>query len=217
MSSKPTCPLCEIRPPRRFCPAQRAEICAKCCGEGREETIDCPFDCEYLREARQHEKLPPFDAAAIPHPEIQLTDAFLERNQELAIVVGRLLFVAVMNTQGAVDPDVRDTLDALVRTFKSAVNGIIYETRPSNMVAAAVQDRFNQELAEFRRLVAERQNGMTIPDKDLLGVLAFWQRMELQRSNGRRKGRAFIESLFSLMPPPEQIERQSNPGIVPSS
>ena len=206
MTPKPLCPICEARAPRRFCPAHRDDICAPCCGAGREETIDCPFDCEFLREARLHEKLPPVDPASIPHPEIELTESFMNRNQELAIVVGRLLLVSAMNVQGAVDPDLKETLDALVRTYKSAVNGLIYESRPTNMVAAAVQDRFQQELAQFRQMVSERQNGITIPDKDLLGVLAFWQRMELQRSNGRRKGRAFIESLFSLMPPPEEAE-----------
>lgn len=216
MSSKPLCPLCETRTPRRYCPAERADICARCCGQGREETINCPFDCEYLREARLHEKLPALDPAAIPHPEIQLTDAFLNRNQELAVVIGRLLLVAVMNAQGAVDLDLRDTLDALVRTYKSAVNGLIYETRPSNMIAAAIQDRFNQELAQFRQLVAERQSGITIPDKDLLGVLAFWQRTELQRNNGRRKGRAFIESLFAIMPSPEELPPEQ-PGIITSA
>lgn len=216
MTPKSLCPLCETRAPRRFCPAHRDDICAPCCGAGREETIDCPFDCEFLREARLHEKLPPVDPASIPHPEIELTESFMNRNQELAIVAGRLLLVSAMNVQGAVDPDLRDALDALVRTYKSAVNGLIYETRPPNMIAAAVQDRFQQELAQFRQMVAERQNGITIPDKDLLGVLAFWQRMELQRSNGRRKGRAFIESLFSLMPPPEEAEPGA-PGLVTNS
>jgi hypothetical protein len=33
--------------------------------------------------------------------------------------------------------------------------------------------------------------------------------MELQRSNGRRKGRAFIESLFSLLPSPGETGESS--------
>jgi hypothetical protein len=213
MKDKPACPICETRVPRRFCPAQREEICAICCGQGREQTIDCPLDCEFLREARAHEKLPPLDAKAMPHPDIKLTDEFMNRTQELAIVVGRLLLVSALNTQGTVDPDMRDVLDALVRTYKSAVNGLIYETRPDNLIAAAVQDRFNQELAQFRQMVAQQQSGINIPDKDLLGVLTFWQRMEYQRSNGRRKGRAFIESLFALMPPPGE-PGPDEPGIV---
>ncbi|MBA3975830.1 MAG: hypothetical protein C0504_16615 [Candidatus Solibacter sp.] len=51
-------------------------------------------------------------------------------------------------------------------------------------------------------MVAQQTGTHAVKEKDLLGVLVFWQRMELQRSNGRRKGRAFIDSLFLLVPPP---------------
>ena len=40
-----SCPICEKRPAKRFCPAKGEKICAICCGEGREVTIDCPMDC----------------------------------------------------------------------------------------------------------------------------------------------------------------------------
>jgi hypothetical protein len=196
-----TCHLCEVRPPRRACPALGRDICAPCCGQEREVTIDCPLDCEFLREARAHEKLPEIDPNLLPNPEVELTDAFLQAQQPLVIVTGRLLLVSAMETPGTVDPDMRDALDALTRTYKTADSGLVYESRPTNGIAAAVAARFQSEIQQFREHIAQQSGAHSVRDKDLLGVLVFWQRTELQHSNGRRKGRAFIERLFSLMPP----------------
>jgi hypothetical protein len=199
------CPECNSRPQRRQCPALREDICAVCCGTEREETINCPFDCEFLREARRHEKVPEPDPRTLPNQDIELTDRFLGEQQPLAMVIGRLLLVSAIETDGTVDSDVREALDALVRTYRTAESGLVYESRPANLIAAAVQERFQQEVAKFREDLAQRTGAHTVRDKDLLGVLVFWQRMEWRRNNGRRKGRAFIETLFSLLPtqPPE--------------
>jgi len=61
--------------------------------------------------------------------------------------------------------------------------------------------------------VAKRSASHSIRDKDILGGLVFWQRMEYQRNNGRRKGRAFTESLYALLPPPPD-PAESPSGIV---
>ena len=50
------CAICNERKEKRFCPAMHAKICAQCCGEQREVTLDCPSDCPYLQQAREHEK-----------------------------------------------------------------------------------------------------------------------------------------------------------------
>ncbi|MGD0578410.1 MAG: hypothetical protein ABSC08_05725 [Bryobacteraceae bacterium] len=213
MGEKNLCGLCDLRPSRRLCPSLHKEICAVCCGTGREETIDCPLDCEYLRDARRHEKLPPLDPKTLPNPEIELSDQFMNEHQQLAIVLGRLLLIAAVETPGAVDLDMREALEAIVKTYKTAESGLIYESRPANAIAARAADRFTLELQRFREDVVKRSASHTIRDKDILGVLAFWQRMEYQRSNGRRKGRAFIESLYALLPPPPD-EGVSQGGLV---
>lgn len=198
------CHLCEMRPPRRRCPALEREICAPCCGEGREETIGCPLDCEFLREARRHEKQRELDGRQMPHPEIELSDKLMEQNQPLAIVTGRLLLVSALEVQGTVDSDMGEALDSLVRTLKTADSGLVYETRPANGIAAAVMDRFQQEMAQFREHIAKQTGSHAVRDKDLLAVLVFWQRMEWQHHNGRRRSRSFIESLYGVLPPPAE-------------
>lgn len=214
MSEKNLCHLCERRAPRRSCPALERDICAVCCGTEREQSIGCPLECGYLRDARSHEKLPAFDPKSLPNPEIELTESFMNSHQELAIVVGRMLFVAAMENQGVVDADMRDALAALVTTLKSANSGLIYDARPDNAIAAAVVTRFREELDQFREVVAKSAPTHAVLDKDLLGVLVFWQRTEYQHSNGRRKGRAFIESLYGILPPPPEETPGDSGGIV---
>jgi len=51
-----SCAICEIRKEKRFCPAVHGRICPQCCGEQREVTLDCPSECPYLQQAREHEK-----------------------------------------------------------------------------------------------------------------------------------------------------------------
>lgn len=147
ISDRILCRICETKPPRRLCPALNAEICAPCCGVGREQSISCPLDCEHLREARKHEKLPEIDARSLPHPEIESTDSFLERNQDLAFITGRILLMGALDTEGIVDSDMRDDLDALVRTYKTADSCLVYESSSANTCATAVQQRFQAEVA----------------------------------------------------------------------
>jgi hypothetical protein len=197
------CVLCETRPPRRSCPGIRGEICAPCCGEEREQTIDCPLECEYLREARRHEKLPKRDPAAMPHREIGVTGAFLEQEKVLTAVLGGALLSAALHTPGAIDADVHEAIDAHVRTLQTASSGLIYTTRPANPVAAQIQERFAAELHRFREQVAQRTGVHSIRDADVLRVLVFFRRVAWEHDNGRRRGRAFLDAIsrFTGLPP----------------
>lgn len=202
------CHLCGSRPPRRACPALGRDICSVCCGGQREESIDCPLDCPHLREARRHEKPPEPDPKTLPHADIEITDRWLAENEMLVVLSGRFLLLAALDTPGAVDTDVREALEALARTYRSSASGLIYESRPSNMIAAAIADRFRREMESFRERVAQETGVHNIRDQQMLGALVFWQRMAWQKDNGRRKGRAFIDSLLALLPPERPRENR---------
>src|SRR5216683_1362612 len=60
-TSSLSCAICDIRKEKRFCPAVHGRICPQCCGEQREVTLDCPSECVYLQQAREHEKPRPAD------------------------------------------------------------------------------------------------------------------------------------------------------------
>jgi hypothetical protein len=206
------CKICETRRPRRFCPGVGGEICSICCGTGREETVRCPLDCAYLQEARLHEKPRELDPAQAPYPDVQLTNAFLDRNSALATAAGQLLLEAGLPTD-ATDSDLREALDSLVRTFRTLESGLIYESRPANPYAARIQEHLKNGLEEHRKQAAERAGMTALRDADVLGILIFFLRMAWRIDNGRRNGRAFVEFLRASTPGNPAVET-APPGLI---
>src|SRR5581483_7578127 len=100
------CAICQIRRPKRSCPGVGGAICSICCGQEREVSIACPLDCEYLQDARRHEKAAPLDPASLPHPEIQVTEGLLADNEEFLLFLGGKLGAAALEIPGAGDFDV---------------------------------------------------------------------------------------------------------------
>jgi len=207
------CSICLSRRPRRFCPGVRGEICSLCCGTGREVTVDCPLDCEFLREARRHEKEPDLDPAELPNRDIQVPEKLLRANEHLLSFLSVTIFDAAMRIPGAFDSDVREALDGLIRTFRTLESGVYYESRPNNPLAAGIFASVQNALAEYR--TAEQQElGMTrTRDADVLGILVFLQHFALYRQNGRRRGRAFLDALREFHPP-EPEDSGSSPSSV---
>lgn len=200
------CQLCETRKPRRHCPGVRGDICAPCCGTEREVSVSCPLDCEYLLESREHERPVEIDPATIPNADIRVTEEFLEKQQELTNYLTMALLNASLSTPGAVDMDIREALEAMIKTYRTRQSGLIYETRPSNPIAGALQQHLQNAVEQFQQALAQRTGMSTLRDADVLGVLVFLQRFELQVSNGRPRGRAMMSILL----------RQFHPGQGPA-
>src|SRR5215472_11837012 len=123
------CAICEIRRPKRFCPGVRGELCTICCVTEREVSVHCPLDCVYLQDARQHDKIPDVDPDKFPNQDIKVTDEFLHENEELLVFLGRSLTSAALAAD-VVDSDIREALDALIRTYRTLESGIYFDTRP---------------------------------------------------------------------------------------
>jgi hypothetical protein len=192
------CALCETRQPRRFCPGVRGEICTTCCGTEREVTVSCPLDCEYLRQARKHDKTPPIAAQQVPNRDIKVTDELLSENEKLLAFLSMILTRVASDTPGVVDFDMRDALDALTRTYRTLQSGVYYESRPTNPLAAHICGVVQAGIAEFRREETKSLGMTKTRDADVLGLLVFLQRFELDQNNGRRKGRAFLDALRGI-------------------
>jgi hypothetical protein len=207
------CAICHTRRPRRYCPGVLGHICPVCCGTERENTVSCPLDCPYLREARVREKEHYLRPEDYPNSEVKIDESFLQRNEALLIFVASGLANAALDAGNAIDDDVKEALASLFTTYKTRQSGLVFESRPDNVIAARVQAGIQERIREIEE--ALQRNDVSLRDSDVLGVLVFLQRLEMQKNNGRARSRAFIDFLREFFPPPELAPEPETNLIVP--
>jgi hypothetical protein len=206
------CKICDTRKPRRHCPGVGGEICSLCCGTEREVSISCPLECPYLAEARLHEKPRTVNPDEIPNRDIPVSEQFLREHEPLLLFLSARLLEASFATAGAVDSDVREALESLIRTYRTLQSGLYYETRPANLIAAEIHQRLQAAIEALRKELAEK-NATPIRDAEILGTLVFLERVELNQNNGRPRGRAFLDYLRTYFPQPETRTAPTTPLI----
>ena len=215
-----SCAICELRKEKRFCPALHGRICAQCCGEQREVTIDCPSDCPYLRQAREHEK--PLASADVDRaamfPEIEIPEHFLYERRELIMglsfalancaragsslggSLGNSLDGSVGN-RSLTDRDLIAALSSLVQSYRTLVeSNLIYEQATTNLVQQKIAREVGTMVNEFREEEIKHLGYSRLKDSDVLKALVFWVRMAMTRTSGRPKSRAFVDFLFTQFP-----------------
>lgn len=178
----------------------RGWICAQCCGAEREVTVDCPFDCVYLREARKHEKEQTPTVETMPFPGIEVSDAFLTENEQfIGTIALQMLRYALANPK-TTDNDLQGAIEKLVKTYETLSSGIYYESLPEEGAQIGVFREIKKFLDEYQE--NERKKGSISPLKegDVIRSLAFLSRLAALRSNGRARGRAFIDFLRQSYP-----------------
>jgi hypothetical protein len=198
------CAICGTRKPRRHCPGVQGDICSICCGTEREQSVDCPLECQYLRDAHAHERTPDFDTSTLPNQDIPITEEFLQENEILMAFIAVALFEGARKTSATTDWDIREALDALVRTYRTLRNGFYYEARPENIYAAGIASYVQEKIAEIKEREIQASGVSTLRDGAILGVLVFLQRLEYSNNNGRKRSRAFLDFLNGFYNPAEK-------------
>ena len=198
-----SCAICEKRKDKRFCPALHGRICPQCCGEQREVALDCPSNCVYLQQAREHEKgrgmadLNPSDLFL----QVEVGDQFLYQHEHLIRGLTFALSKSVRADRSLKDTDVIAALTALTRTWETLVNsGLHYEnpiaSPPQQAVAAEVQNM----IKEYREAEQKHVGYVQLRDSEVLRALVFMVRMGHGRTSGRPKSRAFVDFLLAQFP-----------------
>jgi len=198
-----SCVICEKRKEKRFCPAVHGRICPQCCGEQREVTLDCPSDCPYLRQAREHEK--PRSLENLAHaelfPRVEIGDQFLYEHEHLLIGLSFALTKSARADRALTDTELISALTAMAKTYDTLVNsGLHYETPVAGMSQQAVAAEVQQILKEYRETEEKNLGYSRLRDSEVLKGLVFLIRMGHARTSGRPKSRAFIEFVSSQFP-----------------
>ena len=201
-----SCAICEIRKEKRFCPAVHGRICPQCCGEQREVTLDCPSDCPYLLQAREHEKPRPADQldAAGLFLHIAVSDQFMYEKEHLLMGLTYALAKAARGDRSLHDQDLIQTLSVLTRSYERRVNsGLHYEQPLTSDSQRRAADEVETMIKEYRQAEQKHVGYSTLRESDVLKALVFLLRLAHARTSGRPKSRAFVEFLFAQFPEKE--------------
>jgi len=197
------CAICETRREKRFCPAVHGRICPQCCGEQRETTLDCPSECVYLQQAREHEKprsLEDLDRSAL-FPQVEIDRQFLHERDQLIAGLSFLLRDSVQADRSLRDSDLISTLSALAKTYETLSNsGLHLEAPLTNLAHQAIASKVQKMIEEYR-MVEEKQIGYTrLRDSDVFRTLVFLLRAAISHTSGRPRSRGFVDFLLARFP-----------------
>jgi hypothetical protein len=204
--SQLSCAICEIRKEKRFCPAVHGRICAQCCGEQREVTLDCPSDCPYLQQAREHEKPrapEQIDPAGL-FLQVEMSDQFMYEKEHLLMGLTYALAKSARADRSLHDQDMISALNVLAKSYERRVNsGLHYEQPLTSDSQRRAATEVETMVKEYREAEQKQVGYSSLRDSDVLKGLVFLLRLAHGRTSGRPKSRAFVEFLFAQFPEKE--------------
>jgi len=201
-----SCAICEVRKEKRFCPAVHGRICPQCCGEQREVTLECPDDCPYLIQAREHEKprsADQIDPAAL-FLQIEVSDQFMYQHEHLLIGLTYALAKAARADRSLHDQDLIAALTVLAKSYERRVNsGLHYEQPLTSDSQRRAANEVETMVREYREAEQKHMGYSSLRDSEVLNALVFLVRLAHGRTSGRPKSRAFVEFVFAQFPEKE--------------
>ena len=201
-----SCVICKIRKEKRFCPAVHGRICTQCCGEQREVTLECPLDCPYLIQAREHEKprsADQIDPAAL-FLQIEVSDQFMYQHEHLLMGLTYALAKAARGDRSLHDQDLIAALTVLAKSYERRVNsGLHYEQPLTSDSQRRVANEVETMVREYREAEQKHMGYSSLRDSEVLNALVFLVRLAHGRTSGRPKSRAFVEFIYTQFPEKE--------------
>lgn len=207
-----TCPRCNRRAAKRFCPALDVQICAVCCARDRMLEIRCPETCQYLISGR--------DSAVARERELRTREAERHSNplpslsrREVQLV--QIVEWAIVRAQreayhNIADSDILTSVQNALKNLQTQDAGIIYEHREFSVVVDDISRRIRDSFEELgKEMPAEtrpRRSEITNALEFVLGTI--------QSHAGRSEPRSYIRYAAQFFP---WSEKEKDRIIVPAS
>lgn len=210
------CPICEKRRAKRYCPARVETICTVCCGTEREVTIDCPSDCVYLMESRKHElDRREVDWKTVPFSDAQVPRSTVARHQLLISQLAFAISKYAAENPSVADSDVIASLKSLAESYQTLSNGIYYEKPPDYVLQRGLYEALGSAITEYKKAGSADPGFETPRDSEVRDLLIFLTQLGATRTNGRPKGRAYLDLLRSQIKSDELQKSSSGLLVVP--
>ncbi|MGH9450961.1 MAG: hypothetical protein ACRD11_10520 [Terriglobia bacterium] len=166
-------------------------------------TIDCPSDCSYLIASRQHrDERRVVDREKMPFRDQKVSRSVIEIHEALFMELAFAVCETAAANPSLVDSDVESAYQALAETYLTLSKGILYEHPPAQPLRRNLYDRLREVVTEYKRREAGGLAAVTsVRDSEIRDALILLTQIAAGQSNGRPKGRAFLDSVRSQFKP----------------
>ncbi|HEX8926094.1 MAG TPA: hypothetical protein VF786_09895 [Terriglobales bacterium] len=211
------CAICQTRKEKRVCPALASRICALCCGEQREVTLDCPADCVYLQQAQQNE--PPRTAEELKGEELFRDVAVPQQfKYQFEPLIAGFLFTLARVAGAHKNWHDRDIISALTditrERERQSRSGIIYQEASPSPITDVLRMELERMVTDYRKLEAQNLSAATLKESDVLSAFVLLVRIAQNSTNGRPRSRRFLDGLIAQFPDAAKDTAQSGPTIM---
>src|SRR6516225_6520046 len=190
------CPICDKRKAKRFCPAKTQSICSVCCGTEREVSIDCPSDCPHLVASRQPDyERQDIDPSTLPFPDFKIASSFVRARNDLLLKISYTICLHARDNSALVDSDVITALQSLAEAYRTLASGIVYQNPPVYRLQRELYQVVKSSIEEYKRGKMVVSSVRNIRNGEICDTLVFLTQLGTLKSNGRPKGRAYLDFL----------------------
>lgn len=209
------CPICNKRKATRFCPAKSESICTVDCATEREVTIDCPPDCPHLVASRQYEgERREIDWSQIPFAEVKISPSVFRNHERLLDAIAYTVCGYAAEHRALVDSDVITALRTLAESYETLTKGIYYEKPLDDRLQHELYARLKEGIAAYKKDEAARTGFTALRDDTVRDALIFFTQVGATRTNGRPKGRAYLDFLRREFKWQEKAQVASSPLLI---
>ncbi len=166
-------------------------------------TLDCPSECIYLQQARQHEK--PRSPDEVPaewlFPQVEVSEQFVIEHEPLIVGLSYAVVTRGRADRGVNDRDAMAALRSLAKSYETRVNsGLHYEPASASVPQQAIGDEIQKMVQGYRETEQKQLGYSTLRESDVLKALVFLVRMAEAKTSGRPKSKAFLDYIGTQFP-----------------
>jgi len=174
-------------------------------------TIDCPAECPYLVASRHYDlERREFDSSKLPFADRRVPTSFVQAHEPLLMALGLAICRYAREHAPLVDTHVAASLASLAETYRTLSSGIYYDKPPDYVLERGLYEALKAAIQDHKEAEARASGISNTRDGEIRDALIFLAQLGAMESNGRPKGRAYIDFLRGHFAPEESPRPASN-------
>ena len=152
------------------------------------------------------------DWSSVPFADTKIPSSFVARHERLILALGYAICLNARDNPVVTDADAIAGLQSLAEAYRTLTSGIYYEKPPDYAVQRGLYEALKSAIENYKKTESQNTGLAAVRDSEVRDALIFLAQLGATRTNGRPKGRAYLDLLRSQFKADEF--QQSSPGLL---